>query len=445
MRLRHLLLLALALRLFLPATAYLVTRDPETFCTPDSYGYLTLAASLAQEGRYEGPEGLGLFRPPGYPILVAVGVLVGHPYLVTILLQALLGLLTVYLTYRTASLFFGGQRAATFAGLACACDPLLVAYGSLLLSETLFAALLTLSVLLLLKYLADRSVRWLVLGAVAVSACGYVRVIAYFLPVWVAFILAIRGVGTPDRSRVYAHAALFLGMCVALLGAWQVRNGVTTGYFGFSTQIDRAFYARGKVVAPRKEPSVRDMVREMSGGAGAGPQTPRFSLSRGHAIIRWRGILWILKSPGAFALSNLKGMMVTLLAPAGAEYRVLLGLSPEKLGLLRTIWERGVFGAGLQLARIPPVMLWIVVGMGLILLPYLVLPALSLWRMDSAHRIALVVVWAIILYVLVLSGGHNASARLRLPVMPLLSMLVGYELSRLRERNARRSSLAHAR
>jgi hypothetical protein len=439
MHLRHLLLLALALRLLLPLASLAMLGHPEAFCTPDSSGYLHLAAALAQEGRYVGSDGPDLFRPPGYPILVSVGTFLGHPYVVTIFLQALLGCLTVYLTYRTACLFFGGQRAATFAGLACACDPLLVVYASLLLSETLFATVLSLAVLWLLRYIASRSVKWLVLSALAVSACAYVRAMAYFLPFWIAFLLAIRGLGNPGWRRAVTDATLFLGVSMALLGVWQMRNGMLTGYFGFSTQVDRALYVKGRSAAERKEPALHEVLNDMTGGVQAGGETSRFSLSQVYARIRWRGLAWMLESPGAFAWIHLKGMLVTLLAPAGGEYRLLLGLAPQGVGLWSIIWEGGVIEAGRRLVSVPPMMFLIIVGMGVMLLPYLVLPAFTLWRMDSAHRTALVVVWAIILYIIVLSGGYNGSARMRLPAMPLLSMLVGYGVSRLTGGTAGRS------
>ncbi len=429
--LRSLLLLALFLRFLLPLAALLVTADPAVFCSPDSYRYLGLAASLAREGRYAGPDGPELFRPPAYPLLVSVGTFVDHPYLVTIFLQALLGCLTVYLIYRSAYLFFGGQRAASFAGLACACDPLLVVYGSMLLSETLFATLLTLAVLLLLRYAASQSVKWLVLSAFAVSASAYVRVIAYFLPFCIAIILAIQGPGRPGWRRVLTHATLFLGICMALLGAWQLRNGITTGYFGFSTQIDLALYAKGKVVAARKERAVRGVSQEVIDELQATSEQPSWSVSQKYAMMRRRGLALILEAPGTFAWIHLKGTFLTLFAPGAAEYRILLRLSPQSIGVLRAVWDRGVIEAGRQLISIPPLMLWITAGMSLALLPYLLLSARTLLRFGSADRAALVIVWSIILYVIVFSGGPSGSARLRVPIMPLLSILVGYELSRL--------------
>lgn len=112
--LRHVIILALGLRLLLLVTALYFTGDPETFTAPDTRHYLQPATTLVKERRYYDGSTPELFRPPGYPILLMLGVLTGHPYLTTLLFQALIGILTVVLVFRTGLLIFRDRHAALF-------------------------------------------------------------------------------------------------------------------------------------------------------------------------------------------------------------------------------------------------------------------------------------------------------------------------------------------
>src|SRR4030042_5680097 len=90
-------LVILHLGLLVPAV-----RNPSHFQTRDSQDYLDLARTFLSTGRYAGTiyPGVDLMRPPVYPILVAIGLLLGQGQAGVIsILQVILFLATAWLIY----------------------------------------------------------------------------------------------------------------------------------------------------------------------------------------------------------------------------------------------------------------------------------------------------------------------------------------------------------
>src|ERR1035437_345848 len=94
------LLLALASRGWLLLTAW---RSPAAL-TPDSPSYLVAAASLSKSGTFRTDGHPEIFRTPGYPLfLVACGLTGSLGYGTAQIVQVLLDVLLVYVTYRLAA------------------------------------------------------------------------------------------------------------------------------------------------------------------------------------------------------------------------------------------------------------------------------------------------------------------------------------------------------
>src|SRR5690606_31056053 len=120
----------------LAAAAHSAGDGTAPFETPDSGRYLALAADLVRNGSYTFEGRPELFRPPGYPVLLAVGTWVGHPAGITIGLQALVGVLTVFLCFLAGRLT-GDPRLGLAVALIYACEPGQWAWSTLLVTETM--------------------------------------------------------------------------------------------------------------------------------------------------------------------------------------------------------------------------------------------------------------------------------------------------------------------
>ena len=140
--------LAAALRLgvFLAAVSH-----PQRFWSLDDRDYIGLATHL--HAGYLTRSGFwfdaGLRRPPVYPLVIrGVYAVFGRHYAPVIALQLLIGIATVGLVYWLARLFLT-TRAALAAALLLAIDPASIVFTNQLLTETLFAFLLTLATTLI--------------------------------------------------------------------------------------------------------------------------------------------------------------------------------------------------------------------------------------------------------------------------------------------------------
>lgn len=118
--------------------------------TSDPDGYLAHAAMLADGHGFAGPH-TGeptAFRPPMMAVLLAIPLRAGlSPVAAVVLLQLVAGAVTITLTDRLAVAAGLSSRAALIAASCVACDPLLMRYSALPMSEPLSAALLTLGLL----------------------------------------------------------------------------------------------------------------------------------------------------------------------------------------------------------------------------------------------------------------------------------------------------------
>ena len=182
------LTVALLARLLVPIVATVV-HDVGSLLEAhaDSPPYLGLAESLTG-GHFTRNGAPEVLRTPGYPLFVALGVFIGHPIGLTILLQVILGSLAAVTVYAlaedtTASLGYrDSRRVALLAGLFYALDPLSIIHSSFVLSETLFTTLLLAHLYILLRYFKTGSLRYVVMsGALAVAAI-FVRPAAMYWP-----------------------------------------------------------------------------------------------------------------------------------------------------------------------------------------------------------------------------------------------------------------------
>ena len=122
--LKLVLWLAFLLRCVVALMALLSLQDVTVFYAKDTGSYLQPALELVANGAfttYGMPE---LFRTPGYPLLLSLGVWLGHVELITIAVQILLGCLTTYLVFLLAHELFSDARIAIWSALAFSLEPI---------------------------------------------------------------------------------------------------------------------------------------------------------------------------------------------------------------------------------------------------------------------------------------------------------------------------------
>ena len=198
----------------------------------DAFDFDRHAVSLAHGDGYPPalPQfggGPSAFRPPGYPVALAVvDVATGNPgdrtrWTAGLLLGALLGTLTVALVGLVAGRIFDDRVGLVAAALAAVWPPFLL-IGTSLLSENLFLPLMLGAVLAIVRWRHDPRVRWLVATGVLVGLCALTRSngIVLLLP------LAIGAWTPPGRPRSLRPALALAAVVALVVVPWSIRSSL---------------------------------------------------------------------------------------------------------------------------------------------------------------------------------------------------------------------------
>ena len=192
----------------------------------DPDGYRFLAENLLARGVFGYNQIPTAYRPPLYPLLLAPCVAFGPLSQVAVaILHLVLGLATVWLVYRLARRWGLGPYALLAAALV-ACDPILLAQSTVVMTETA-ATLLAVVSLVSLGWASERPSAC---RAMTAGGCLGLATLcrATFLP-WTV----VAAVVFPALARTWNERLALFGSFVAgaavVLGPWAVRNQAQFG------------------------------------------------------------------------------------------------------------------------------------------------------------------------------------------------------------------------
>jgi 4-amino-4-deoxy-L-arabinose transferase-like glycosyltransferase len=377
----------------------------QTYLSRDTQGYWSLSEDLlsAYDGTNPALLETALLRPPGYPAILFLFRTVGDSYTTAALLQSLIGVGAVFLTYHLA-LRLAGVSVATVAAWWVAVDPLLVVQSSVLLTETIFAVLMLVA-LAHLTPLAQTAGnlapwRWATAGLL-VAAATFVRPISLYLPILV-IVVGLFVALVHDRRRLIYGTLVFLIAFALPVGAWFVHNSSLTGVPTFSTVqgVNLALYrAVGAMI--HEEGVSRDEARSEMRRLVEAETTPEMNPAEMAAIETRVGIQEILKRPRGYVISAARGSIYTLFGPGQAD-----------------IQERLSTGRWAAIAS-PVVVLSIVSALGMALFA-----TAGVWHLTRGRAWApLLLLGLPIVYLLLIGSGQESEARFRVPLAPMIAIL----------------------
>lgn len=381
------LLLALKVRMGL----FLSASGGGAFQTPDTEHYVNLASAILDDkafARYSWrtqspPE---IFRTPGYPVFIIGGQEAGEtlglwgPYQSVVFCQLILDVALVGLTF-WLGLLLVAPWAGLVAALLQAISPLAVASSCRLVSDSLYALCFTASLVLLIKYM--RSGRWWMLAAsgVVLGLSCYVRPVAIVMAGVIGFFLLLwrgrkigeglapvsadgarsanpqaeeKGIPSPVErwgktvlSR-FGRAGIFVGVFLACLAPWVLRNIRVADYYGFSSFSSDAMYsfAAADVIARTEGidgQTGRDRLKR-----DADEYAERPGVTVGDAA-RWRQRkAWeiIGQDPWLYAKIHAKGCLGFWL-PGATDVLEIAGLTQGNRDTLEVLKTRGL-GAAIE-------------------------------------------------------------------------------------------------
>lgn len=202
----------------------------------DAEGYWRLAKRIAagQDFSFADPP-RRVHRMPGFPAVLALSMkLFGESTFAARCLLAVLGTAACGAVYLLGRQLFD-ERVGLIACGMTAVSPVMTGFSVLLLSETVFALTLTLSLWCVAKWLSAESrypVSWSILAGVSIALATYMR------PSWLLAgpVLAVLAVWFgKSRSRICIQAAVMLLALVGTLLPWAWRNHSVCGHWVFTT------------------------------------------------------------------------------------------------------------------------------------------------------------------------------------------------------------------
>ena len=417
------LVVALVARLLVPVTANVV-HDVGNLLNAhaDSHQYLQLAESLTT-GYFARNGVTELLRTPGYPLLVALGVFIGLPIGLTILVQVILGSVAALIVYAlaqrtTTSLGYrDSRRVALSAGLLYALDPLSIVHSSFVLSETLFTTLLVAHLFILLRYFETGSLRYIVAAAGLAAAAAFVRPVAQYWPFVVSGVLLF----LPVPSRVghpfarLAPAFVFLVITLTPLMLWTARNQHQAGYSQYSAAGAFNLYINlGSATEGIDWHTALQRVDMLA-------TQNDWTLADRYRFMRREGLRLIVSQPMTYLAVHAKAVLKSL-TPGFTMYVRIYHPDYGSESTLERLFGGTALSVRDLLAALP---IYFLVGLACVGQYGLALAGL---RRGLVARNGLMVLFlASAAYFLLMAGavGDMATARMRHPAMPAICVLAG--------------------
>ncbi len=390
--------------------------NPQGGILVDSQRYLSLAAGIAEQGRYTDPTGQDFIWPAGYPAFIALasGWSAPNPVAVAFVQLVLTGTIAILVVALGDRL--GNRGMALAGGWLYALLPTAALWALTVMSETLFTVILLLACLAWLVSIR-RAHPWLGGAAgLTLGLAAFVRPIGLGLvPLWVLLTILALWRQAGWRRALTVGAATIVGAAMVVL-PWSLRNLATHGVFAFSGVGERTFFNFNIAqVKAEAEGTTRDLAASEIGSTGSDLRDT---------------LEVITQYPGAFAAEQAKGLTRTLIGLEAGSWVRLFGL-PEGLQAGLGVTSALLDGdAGLALSRLQRVLAdprtGPIIGIAVVAeamtaaLYVLAAVFLASGRPRGDWGVLLLVLTAL---VLVIIPGAAGQARFRVPVEPLLAVL----------------------
>jgi hypothetical protein len=389
----------------------------------DTESYLVPGRNLLLHGIFFTGAVPEIDRTPGYPLFLAMASFAGPG--IAAFIQILISVITVVLVWRLARAVFGDNRTALMAAWTFAVEPVSSIYSVRLLPETLFLALLLLSLERLAVFLNCRCLRVLAMAGVWLAAAIFVRPVAYYLPIALALGVLMVFIKVPGLR--WKAPVVLLASALPWLAAWQVRNWQETGFGGFSSIVARNlyFYQAAEVIARAEHRPFVEVQAEFGYVSEQAylahhPEQQGWSQASRTYFMNSEAKGLLRADPGVFLRMYLEGSAVVAFTPGAADLLRMLDAWPQDWP--KRVVNEGPIKAALRLALAHP---WLALTMaameGFLLTLYLF--ALRGVVRGGARPAQLCLLLGVAIYFVAVSGGAQAVGRYRLPMMPVVCVL----------------------
>lgn len=393
------------------------------FMTVDSTGYISLAKSLYTKGTFNIPGDyyIELFRPPGYPTFLAINLLLNgeNPSLVP-LTQTLVLFLTAFMLYRVGK-ESGSSKAGELAAFLYLINPNAAFWSWMVLSETLSALFLVLTIWQLNRYWRTKRLRWMLIAGLTLGVGSLVRPIVY--PLWIVWgallFLSFLRASLQQRLMVIKAILLFAVGVFIVVTPWQLRNYLVKGKFTLSITTDYTleYWNAARVLARAEGTSIDEAQLKIT--MAANPAKMSWEIFR--------------KYPRLAIAEQFRGLLRTGL---GAEYgswaSAFTGQPVTTTGIVSIIFDNRGAAALVRALKNVAGNPWFWAGLYALvfdaaLLVLNIMGLIKLWQMrKTSMSLSLGLVLLTGIGYLIMAPLANGDSRFRAPADPLLGLLGGF-------------------
>jgi hypothetical protein len=280
-------------------------------------------------------------------------------------------------------------------------------------------------VVTVIQYTKTETWPWALSTGLLLTLATMVRPISYYLILPVIVWFAAWGVRRRLRFRLVAvHLCLILVPYASAIGGWQVRNYHLTGSAMFShIEGENIFYYRGAaIMALRDGVNIEEVWRALKAQA---PEREGSSPPSDYPNVRMKdqGLALIRAHPFLFMRAELAGAATLLAGPGVTPLLLLLGIEGDREALRHFQGRSLVDYARKWVLQSPAVAL---AFLGATLYLVVLYGGCLLWLVRGSKSaqpwLLHALLWGVVLYFIVISGGPEANARFRVPIMPILSL-----------------------
>jgi 4-amino-4-deoxy-L-arabinose transferase-like glycosyltransferase len=403
----------------------------DLFTWGDTKAYHDTAVAVHRVGAFsmtaDDPTDPQTYRTPGYPaFLAAIYTIFGERWSAAVMVQILISLLTIFITYHIARKLWD-DRVALLAALIVSLETATLIYTLKIMTETLFTFLLVFMIYAGIKAIENRrKFTWLLLCGISLAAATSVRPISYYLLIPLALFFLWVSIRNKWRwQTILICQLLILLPSILFVCAWKQRNERMSGSSVY-TSIEgfyALFWQGAAIIAERDGISLEEAQDRLGIGQdekkekrGRGyqrmhPETADFTFEQLSELWLRDGEKIILQHPFLFAKIYVTGIIRMFIRPGIHQLvQMVLGESFDES-----------FTASKRYAHalIPfTIYAWTF----LVFLYFGVLRFLwhTFHRRSWTHNLLLLLL--ILLYIVALSGGPSINSRFRIPIVPILAM-----------------------
>lgn len=433
--LNHILLLGFFLRFAVLLLFLIVHGDFSFVDSPDTTSYLDSATEFLDTGKYTRYGEPDLRRPPGYALFLMPGLLVNHVEIVTILMQIGLSCLTILLVYKIAILVFKNRNIALISALLFAIEPLTIFYTTQMLTETLFAFLITYSIYLLLDFLQEAKVVNILLFGLTLAWAIFVKPAAVYLPfLLIPLILFLLIKNNHNFFKSLVCTIMLVSIPLASVSVWKARNMQVANFSGFSPSGGALYcYSAGSIIAENENIHLYEVHKRLGCNSMAEFRAlhPELTtIDQIYAFQRQKGKEIILNNFWKFTIHHIHGIIrFVFVDPGSSEYLKELKLYPSRGGLMGDLQSNGLIDTIIKLSVQQPIVFFVSIIMGLILLFYNLAAIIGIFSQIFKLNFNALLLLSLLVYFVAVHGGSMSVARYRLTFESITCLFAGYGIS----------------